>query len=515
MSQPADARGRTGKVINDPIHGHMHFSGKLMAVVDTPEFQRLRELKQLGSTYFVFPGASHNRFEHSLGVAHLAGVLLGELRVKQPELEIDERDVFLVQLAGLCHDLGHGPFSHAFEKIINNLAPGLNFHHESMSQAIFHAMMERHELYDELEMDEDDVASVLQLISGEKDESAKREKPFLYDIVANARNGIDVDKLDYLARDAYNVGVKSTYDFERLFSFCKVIDGEICFYVKEAFNLYQMFHTRYSLHKQVYTHKTSCAIEWMIQDILAGAYSFLNLEAAIAPNGVSAYLGLTDSILRTIENASEAQAAADEGLAEAQALLLRLRKRQLYAFVDETILPGKTGQALVEHPPSVDDIMAHHHHEFIHLDPKDVIVDMFKLNYSKKEQNPVDFVHFYTHFSSEEKITIAADKVSQLIPSSFQEVGIRIFLRTRSPEAKYAARAAFKTWLRAMKATSPFPSHPVLTSPPSLISNPSTATTSSSTSTYPSLVLSLDDESDDELFGSSPSGPALKRQKTL
>ncbi|KNC55505.1 SAM domain and HD domain-containing protein 1 [Thecamonas trahens ATCC 50062] len=535
MSQPVDARGKAGKILNDPIHGHMHFSAKLMAVVDTPQFQRLRELKQLGSTYFVFPGASHNRFEHSLGVSHLAGKLVRTLASKQPELGIDDRDIFLVELSGLCHDLGHGPFSHAFEKIINNLEPDLGFHHENMSQAIFRDIMDEHDLYDELDMTDEDVASVLQLISGVKDEAAKREKPFLYDIVANARNGIDVDKLDYLARDAYNVGVKSTYDFERLFSFCKVIDGEICFYVKEAFNLYQMFHTRYSLHKQVYTHKTSCAIEFMIQDILKGAYSYLKLADAIADGGVKAYLRLTDSILRTVENATEAERAADKGLATAHAILTRLHCRQLYAFVDQIVLPPHATSTI----PTVDDIMAHHSTSFINLDPADVIVDVFKLNYSKKDENPVDFVHFYTHFESEDKITIAADKVSQLIPSSFQEVGIRIFLRTRASDSMYAARTAFRSWCRAMKTTSPFPSGPVLTRQPSAAASSSTATAvaaarasqaSSITSTLSSSILSLDDDDDDDddTFPTSPStrrdppsafgkfapGP-LKRQKTL
>lgn len=80
---PAD-----GKILHDPIHGHIHLDPLSIAIVDTPQFQRLRELKQLGSAYYVFPGASHNRFEHSIGTAHLAKSMLQHLATRQPELEV-------------------------------------------------------------------------------------------------------------------------------------------------------------------------------------------------------------------------------------------------------------------------------------------------------------------------------------------------------------------------------------------------------------------------------------------
>ncbi|KAJ1678775.1 SAM domain and HD, partial [Spiromyces aspiralis] len=98
------------KYFNDPVHasidkGYIKMMPYAVDIIDTPHFQRLRELKQLGSSYYVFPGASHNRFEHCLGVSHLARQMVQQLCEKQPELEIDERDVRCITLAGLCHDL--------------------------------------------------------------------------------------------------------------------------------------------------------------------------------------------------------------------------------------------------------------------------------------------------------------------------------------------------------------------------------------------------------------------------
>lgn len=105
----------------------------LLRLLDTPEFQRLRDLKQLGCAYLVFPGASHNRFEHSMGVAHLAELMLSHLRDTQPELGITPRDIELVKVAGLCHDLGHGPFSHCFEEFMHMARPDSEYRHERMS----------------------------------------------------------------------------------------------------------------------------------------------------------------------------------------------------------------------------------------------------------------------------------------------------------------------------------------------------------------------------------------------
>ncbi|XP_065817370.1 deoxynucleoside triphosphate triphosphohydrolase SAMHD1-like [Labrus bergylta] len=94
------------KVFNDPIHGSIELHPLLIKIIDTPQFQRLRFIKQLGGVYFVYPGASHNRFEHSIGVGYLAGKLAEALRSRRPELNITDRDVLCVQIAGLCHDLG-------------------------------------------------------------------------------------------------------------------------------------------------------------------------------------------------------------------------------------------------------------------------------------------------------------------------------------------------------------------------------------------------------------------------
>jgi deoxynucleoside triphosphate triphosphohydrolase SAMHD1 len=107
------------KVFNDPVHGHYELHPLCVAVIDTPQFQRLRDLQQLGGVYLVFPGGSGKRFEHSLGVCHLARQFLECLKRTQhllaPEDRFTDKDAICVQLAGLCHDAGHGILSHLFD----------------------------------------------------------------------------------------------------------------------------------------------------------------------------------------------------------------------------------------------------------------------------------------------------------------------------------------------------------------------------------------------------------------
>ena len=104
------------KTFSDPIHGTFELHPLCCKFIDTPQFQRLRDIKQLGGTSFVYQTACHSRFEHSLGVAWLASEWGTHLQTVQPELGITPAQVLCLQLAGLCHDLGHGPFSHMFDE---------------------------------------------------------------------------------------------------------------------------------------------------------------------------------------------------------------------------------------------------------------------------------------------------------------------------------------------------------------------------------------------------------------
>ena len=132
-----------GKQIFDPIHGFITTTPLMQQITDTYEFQRLRDLKQLGAVSYVFPSANHTRFEHSLGVSHLAGVMARNLREKHRGKKITERDIELIQIAGLVHDIGHGPYSHLYDHYITEAE---ELKHEERGCSIFRQLVKKYNL---------------------------------------------------------------------------------------------------------------------------------------------------------------------------------------------------------------------------------------------------------------------------------------------------------------------------------------------------------------------------------
>ncbi|CAL9702514.1 unnamed protein product [Knipowitschia caucasica] len=236
----------------------MEFDLTLVKIIDTPEFQRLRFIKQQGAAYFVYPGASHNRFEHALGVAHLAGQFLK--RLKEEHEPISDEDILCVQIAALCLDIGRAPFSDGVMLDQQNINP---------SAVIFQTL--ENNLH--LNLNEADKTFIEEMITGEGPQTGRpEEKRFLYDILGNRTNGVGVavgvKLFDYVARDCYNTGLEANFDHRRVIQLAKVIQvnevNKICFSVKVLGNMFDLWHTIVALHSKVYQHRVTKNIKTMI-----------------------------------------------------------------------------------------------------------------------------------------------------------------------------------------------------------------------------------------------------------
>ncbi|XP_028427159.1 deoxynucleoside triphosphate triphosphohydrolase SAMHD1 [Perca flavescens] len=416
------------KVFNDPIHGTVELHPLLIKIIDTPQFQRLRNIKQLGGAYFVYPGASHNRFEHSIGVAHLAGQLVEALRTRQPELDIDERDVLCVKIAGLCHDLGHGPFSHLYDQMFIPKVQPENEKHEDNSVKMFDHLVESNNKKLELEMKnkengltDDDLNFIKKLIEGLKDPTEvqwseigrKKDKFFLFEIVANKSNGIDVDKFDYFARDCYHLGMKNNFDHLRFIQFARVIKVEkdglnhICSRDKEVGNLYDMFYTRNCLHRRAYQHKVNKIIEYMIAEEKINGWKE-ELDQArknVCPEGHE-----FEPVLNPFNQ-------------------WRLRHEMYHHWEEE----------LAAAVPEGGD-------GGVTLTAEDFVVLDTTFDYGMKDKDPINNVYFYNKINHDKAFNITKDQVSKLLPACFSEQLIRVYSKKTDDQSVEAARNHLVKW---------------------------------------------------------------------
>jgi HD superfamily phosphohydrolase len=255
----------------DTLYGKIHFDELCMSFIDKPEFQRLKYIKQLGITYKIFPKAIHTRFEHSLGTAFLSEQLMIKLKENQPELNINDRLIQIVKLAGLLHDIGHIMFSHLFDNIIKNYIDKEIPEHEDRGIELIRHMIKKYNI----NITKDETNLLCNLIIGKFNDKYPK---FIFQIVNNSLNGIDVDKIDYLMRDAKYLGYPVKFDYKSILKNIRVFNDQICYHQIDTNNVYSIFLMRFKLHKDVYQNHKVKAIEFMICDAIRENIKDLNLE---------------------------------------------------------------------------------------------------------------------------------------------------------------------------------------------------------------------------------------------
>jgi deoxynucleoside triphosphate triphosphohydrolase SAMHD1 len=318
------------KIFKDPIHGRIELPEQIIKLIDTAEFQRLRNLKQLGFTSYVFYGATHTRFEHSIGVCHIAGSWVKHLQ--RSCKEITDRDVLVVQIAGLVHDIGHGPFSHSFERFIDMTRPGHKYRHEDMTTKIAKRIVPPEYI--------DDVVAIIEGSLSKRPHLASRA--YLANIINNTVNGIDADKLDYFIRDSQCTSFSIASDWKRIVYESAVIDGEIVFPDKLREDIENLFRTRQRLYKEVYYHKTVLKVESLMLEAMVLQDLDTNKSISSSIDDISMFLLLSDSIVIDLERSSNPRIVELINRVKTRKLGQRSKKRWFRVEHDAVNVPKTT-----------------------------------------------------------------------------------------------------------------------------------------------------------------------------
>ncbi|KAF7776488.1 hypothetical protein Agabi119p4_4881 [Agaricus bisporus var. burnettii] len=434
--------------IKDPIHDYIPVHMLLSKFIDTRQFQRLRDVKQLGTSSYVWPGASHSRFEHSLGVAYLSRLIATRLQRDQPELCITDRDVDCVEIAGLCHDLGHGPWSHVWDGMfIPRALPGKKWRHEQGSEMMFDFMISEYEI----PISEEDQQFIKALIAGDPSKCSSDEKEFLFDIVANKRNGLDVDKFDYIQRDSQMIGEPIRIDLTRIINSARVIGEQICYDIKDANQLYEICATRFKLHKMIYNHKAARSIEYMLIDALLAAEPHLHIVGRVFDP--EKFVFLNDNIMNEIESSIEPELKAS------RSIIRRIRDRDIYKCVDYKVIDWQFKDLFRTHVTSrkiFDEVKRYALTDpfpasFPELVEDDIIVDLSTMHYGMKEQNPLKYVKFYSKRDPTSCRSAEKGDYSNLQPELFAEILLRIY--TKKPDYWGRVQAGYRRILENLNTT--------------------------------------------------------------
>ncbi|MFQ5759269.1 MAG: HD domain-containing protein, partial [Candidatus Bathyarchaeia archaeon] len=277
--------------IKDPVHGYVYITEVEKEIIDSFPVQRLHRLRQLAGAEFVYPGANHTRFEHSVGVLHLAGLL-----VENPNLSehLSEDEAQMIRIAALLHDVGHGPFSHVFEHVLTKF---LNKTHEDMTTWV----IQKSELGDIINRLGYDPDVIGKLAVGSLH---KPGKAFMDQII---RSSVDVDKLDFVVRDTYHTGAEYGYiDIFRLIHMLDILDENLAVDLGALSALESFILARVESFKSIYFHRVSRAAQIMLAMAMEEARGELGLIDFKSPEE---YLALNDytvwAMLKRCEKSKE------------------------------------------------------------------------------------------------------------------------------------------------------------------------------------------------------------------
>lgn len=435
------------KKIYDNIHGFIKMSNWAMEIINTKYFQRLKYLHQLGTCYYVFPNATHSRFEHSIGTYHLVGWILESIKKSTdqkyinkllseiPELNeylnsktddnyLDNVICELVKIAGLCHDIGHGPFSHVFDDVfIEALCENKNKKdtdtHENRSCLLVEKIIKTTRLKNIIT--DQQIQFIKHLINPPYDRNG-----FIYQIVSNNLNSIDVDKCDYIARDTYAVGLKFSFDFRTIVDDVIVINNIISYPKQLYYEISCLFMTRYRLHKQIYSHKSVIATQFMINDIML----LINpiLEIYESTNDMDKFCELTDSyVLESVKILAKTKEKynIDEQarIEKANDIMNRLTEYNFYKFI---------GTIVTKIPIiiTINDIITFDNT----INPESILVYNGKIGFvSGKKDNPLDSIYFFDKkvykMDNNNHSIIKKERISAFLPDTYQENLIMIFVK--------------------------------------------------------------------------------------
>ncbi len=415
--------------IKDPVHGYVYITEAEKEIIDSYPMQRLRRLRQLAGSEFVYPGANHTRFEHCVGVMYLAGKVVENPNVSRL---VSEEEAETTRIAALLHDVGHGPFSHVFEQL---LIRDLDRTHEDMTSWL----VEKSEVADKLGKLGYSAAEVAKLAVGKLH---KPEKAFLDQVISSA---VDVDKQDFIVRDTFHTGAEYGFiDVFRLIHALDVLGENLAVELGALSALESFIIARIESFKSIYFHRVGRAAQIMLATAMEKANEELGLTAFKTPEE---YLAMDDytvwaaakkceksrRIIEDLERRRLLKCAYERTFYEKDTMVSNIFSRDAYRQQVQAEIArgaGVEAEAVIIDVPTVPSVPYHHSALMENME-----IPVFSKNsagaktlYRLSEisrifetlKGFINILRVYTDATNREKVEKATAKVLGKIPSAAQ-----------------------------------------------------------------------------------------------
>jgi len=413
--------------IKDPVHGYVYITEEEKEIVDSFPVQRLRRLRQLAGAEYVYPGANHTRFEHSVGVMYLAARVVENPNISR---RISDEEAETVKIAALLHDVGHGPFSHVFEYLLDK---ELGKTHEDMTRWI----ITNSELKDKLAETGQNPEEIGKLAVGTLH---KKGKTFLDQIISSA---VDVDKLDFVVRDTHHTGAEYGYvDVFRLIHALDVLGENLAVDLGALSALESLMIARIESFKSIYFHRVGRAAQIMLAMAMEKANEELGLtrfktpEEYLAMDDYTVWTALknckkSSEIINNLEKRRMLKCAYERTFYEKDAMISNIFSRETHRKQIQADIAKSAGvevDAVIIDVPTIPSVPYHHS---VFMEPMEIptfyrIKDGKMIPQSLSEISRIfevlkgfmNVLRVYTTEENREKVNNAASKTLGKIPTT-------------------------------------------------------------------------------------------------
>ena len=413
--------------IKDPVHGYVYITEQEKEIIDSYPVQRLHRLRQLAGSEYVYPGANHTRFEHSIGVMYLASRVVENSSISQ---YISEDEAKLVKIAGLLHDVGHGPFSHVFEHLLDR---ELGKTHEDLTTWI----IENSELKEILRRNGYHPEEVGKLAVGRLH---RPKKAFLDQIISSA---VDVDKQDFIVRDTHHTGAEYGFvDISRLIHALDVLGGNLAVDLGALSALESLIIARMESFRSIYFHRVGRAAQIMLAMAMEKANGELGFTRFKTPDDYMAMDDYTvwtalknckksNAIIRDLERRRLLKCAYERTFYEKDTMVSNIFGRETHRTQLQTDIADKAGIAAEEVIIDVPTVPSVPYHHSALLEPME-IPSFYKAQSGEKIPQRlseiskifetlrgfINILRVYTKEENREKVSRAASKILGEVPTT-------------------------------------------------------------------------------------------------